>query len=274
MGTDHAEARALLSGIASLPDEQIDLAEAALALASLDHPHVDLGRYRDHLAELTGEVGKLVATGRDPAGAARHVLHDTLQYRGDTLTYDDIQNANLVRVIDRRMGLPISLGILYLHAIRANGGQGEGLGFPGHFLVRSTVAGERVILDPFHGGVQRTASELRDLLKAVAGLDAELQAGHFSVVSNRDILVRLQNNISVRHRQAGRLQDLLVVLERVMLFAPDRPEVLWDLGRVHASLGNLKSAATAFEALLALPVDTSVHREAAEALATLRRRLN
>ena len=83
------------------------------------------------------------------ADALAAVLAEGYGYAGDTLTYEDLQNANLMRVIDRKKGLPVALGILYIHAGRAQGWDIAGLAFPGHFLVRIEGRGERRILDPF-----------------------------------------------------------------------------------------------------------------------------
>src|SRR6202042_1555305 len=112
-------------------------------------------RYRQHLTALARDVGRHSTSSGDLTGRAA-ALNDIILlkhgYCGDELTYDDLQNANLMRVVDRRKGLPVALGILYLHAARAQGWEAVGLGFPGHFLVRLSQGPERVIIDPFHGG--------------------------------------------------------------------------------------------------------------------------
>ena len=119
-------------------------------------------------------------------------------YSGDELTYDDVQNANLIRVVDRRKGLPVALGILYLHAARAQGWDSVGLAFPGHFLIRLSDGPERLIIDPFHGGRICDAASLRELLKAMAGQDVELTPRITRRCPDRDVLLRLQNNIKSR----------------------------------------------------------------------------
>jgi regulator of sirC expression with transglutaminase-like and TPR domain len=112
------EAISTLENVGTLPDDAIDLAGTALALAALDHPDVEFARYREHLALLAREVGLRRAA---PAEALREVLIDAFGYRGDRDSYDDLDNANLIRVIDRRRGLPVALSILWLHAARAQG---------------------------------------------------------------------------------------------------------------------------------------------------------
>ena len=111
-----AEAEAILAQIAASSDAEIDLAEGALALAAFERPQVPFARYRAHLAELAEEVAKDGARdleeGGERAALLARVLFGRYGYEGDRLTYDDLQNANLIRVIDRRKGLPVALGIL------------------------------------------------------------------------------------------------------------------------------------------------------------------
>src|SRR6185503_19632077 len=223
---------------------------AALALAALDRPRVDLARYRHHLASLAREVGEQAAAADDPErriAALNAVLMERYGYQGDTLTYEDLQNANLMRVIDRRKGLPVALGILYIDAGRAQGWDMAGLAFPGHFLLRLDDDGTRLIIDPFHEGRVRQAAELRDLLKTMAGNDAELTPAHYAAASDRDVLLRLQNNIKLRLMESRQLEKALAVIDGMLLFAPD-DAVLWrEAGVINAELGQLQAAIGALE---------------------------
>ncbi|MGB0631099.1 MAG: transglutaminase family protein, partial [Alphaproteobacteria bacterium] len=169
----------ILRDIGERDDASIDLAEGALALAALDRPGVAPDRYRDHIEKLADDVGDALAAGNDLAAALNAVVLDAHGYHGDTLTYDDIQNANLMRVIDRKKGLPVALGILFLQAARANGYAADGLNFPGHFLIRLGDGRDRIIVDPFNDGIERSAADLRELLKVTAGLEAELTPQHY-----------------------------------------------------------------------------------------------
>src|SRR5438874_13159959 len=184
----------------------LPIGEAALALASFERPRVGLARYRQHLATLARDVGRHAGARADLAGrteALNEIILLKHGYSGDELTYDDLQNANLMRVVDRRKGLPVALGILYLHAARAQGWDSVGLAFPGHFLIRLADGPERVILDPFHGGRVCDAAGLRELLKAMAGQEVELSPEHYAPVADRDVLLRLQNNRKSPLLQAG-----------------------------------------------------------------------
>jgi regulator of sirC expression with transglutaminase-like and TPR domain len=273
---DRATAEAFLRELGGMADAPLPLATAALALAALDRPRVDVARYHHHLAALAREVGVEAGGSSDierRVAALNTVILVRYGYQGDSLTYEDLQNANLMRVIDRRKGLPVALGILYIHAARAQGWEMVGLAFPGHFLVRLADAGGRLIIDPFHGGKPRMAAELRDLLKAITGNDAELTPAHYAPVSDRNVLLRLQNNLKLRLIESRQLRKALAVIDGMMLFAPQHIALLREAGLIHAELGNFKAAIAAFERFLALAASDGDRHQAAAILQQLRARL-
>src|SRR5271166_3562380 len=258
-------------------ERTLPIAEAALALASFERPRVGPARYREHLQLLARDVGRHPGAAGDVAERAC-ALNDIILlkhgYTGDALTYDDLQNANLMRVVDRRKGLPVALGILYMHSGRAQGWETVGLAFPGHFLVRLSEGPERLILDPFHGGRICTAPELRELLKATAGTDRELQTEHYTPVSDRDVLLRLQNNLKARLIQAEHYERAVVVAETMLMLAPDLAELWREVGLLHARLGNIRSAAAALEQVILRSPDGTTRHQAAALLQQLRTKLN
>ncbi|MBV8089630.1 MAG: transglutaminase family protein [Alphaproteobacteria bacterium] len=255
----------------------LPIAEAALALASFGRPRVDLGHYRDHLRLIARDVGRHRGAGGDlaaRAGALNEIILLKYGYSGDELTYDDLQNANLIRVIDRRKGLPVALGILYIHAARAQRWDMAGLAFPGHFLVRLSAGSERVIIDPFHDGQICGAAELRDLLKAATGREGELLPEHYAAVSDRDVLLRLQNNLKARLLQAQDIRRALTILETMLMLAPDLAELWREAGMLHRHLGNMRAAAAALEQYVARAAEGTARHQAAAILQQLRTQLN
>jgi regulator of sirC expression with transglutaminase-like and TPR domain len=260
------------SGEAILP-----IAEAALALASFERPRVGPARYREHLASLARDVGRHPGAVGDLPARARALNEIILLkygYSGDELTYDDLQNANLMRVVDRRKGLPVALGILYIHAGRAQGWETVGLAFPGHFLVLLSAGPERLILDPFHSGQICGASELRELLKATAGQDSELRPEHYAPVSDRDVLLRLQNNLKARLIQAQRHDRAVAVVETMLMLAPEFAELWREAGVLHAQLGNMRSASASLEQFVLRAPEGMARHQAAAMLQRLRSKLN
>ena len=112
-----------------------------------------------------------------------------------------------MQVMDRRKGLPVALGILAIHVGRAQGWDIAGLNFPGHFLLRISDGAEHAYMDPFDALRPLTEGDLRDILHRVHGQPTPLEAGYLQPVSDRSILLRLQNNIKIRAGHAPRGQN-------------------------------------------------------------------
>lgn len=237
-------------------DADINLGEASLALALLFMPGINVGRYRQHFQKLADHLreefdSRLRQKESDTlalrCSVLRKIVHEAHGYKGDTKTYDDIQNANMIRVIERRQGLPVALGLLYIILARKAGWAIDGLNFPGHFLVRMEMGGERVILDPFRDGLEMNAAELRQLLKSVAGKGAELSHNYYEAVPNRDMLIRLQNNLKKRFIEMEEYAQAVIVVEAMEALAPDEHRTLFDKGVLYAKLSQKRQAITAFE---------------------------
>jgi regulator of sirC expression with transglutaminase-like and TPR domain len=274
---DLARCEQFLREVGDTQSPILPIAEAALALASFDRPRVALARYRRHLAALAHDVGRQ-APGNPGLQARAAALNDIILlkhgYSGDELTYDDLQNANLMRVIDRRKGLPVALGILYLGAARVQGWEVVGLGFPGHFLIRLSDGAERLILDPFHGGRTLDAVALRELLKAIAGQEIELSPEHYAPVADREVLLRLQNNLKSRLIQGQQHEAAARVVETMRMLAPDMAELAREAGLLYAQLGNLRAAVRSIEDFIARSPEGGARHEAAVVLQQLKARLN
>lgn len=260
--------RLYLEELGSGGDGPHDIAFAALMLAALDHPGLPLGPYRTHLDEIADAMktqGPMIQRVGDGAQALSMLLATRYGYDGNRLNYDDPENADLIRVIDRRRGLPVSLGILYLHAARAAGMTASGLNTPSHFLVRIGHRHDDVTLDPFNSGAI-----------VEAGAPAAMGDAHLAQpVSDTDVLLRLQNNLKIRALENGKLDRALEVTSRMVAIAPRRPEVWFDLARINEGAGVLGAARRAYERSLELaPRGSPLHNEATLSLSALRRRLN
>ncbi len=275
MPRDEIEQR--LAQMGACEDDEIDIAESALLLGALDAPEVPLAPYRDHVDELVEDVARAMTEDAPIERRCRQinaVLFDHHGYAGDTESYDSLENANLIRVIDRRVGLPVSLGILYIHLARAQGWPVTGLAFPGHFLVRMDDRDKRLILDPFHAGQALEAGHLRGLLKQFLGNDAELEPAHYAPVSTRAVLLRLQNNIKTRAIQTNDFARACEVLERMTLIAPGAGSVWQELGLIRAQLGEIRSGVSALERCLDCSLPEAMRTSTERALAKLRTSLN
>ncbi|WP_303979235.1 SirB1 family protein [Dongia mobilis] len=272
-----------LNHIGAQADAEIDLAEAALALAAVSRPEIGRHPYRAHLAAIADAMKQasilpvLAEAGSVGLEARCHTLADIMagefSYRGDRVNYDDLQNADLMRVIDRRQGLPVALAILYIHAARSLGWAVEGVNFPGHFVIRLFHDGKAAILDPFDGGRILETGDLRQRLKSTIGETAELQPSHYAAIGNRDILLRLQNNIKVRLIQDGDLPGAAAVVERILLVAPEASGFWREAGLIHSRLGNLLAAKLALSRFLELADNEAQRHQVARLLQDITQRL-
>jgi regulator of sirC expression with transglutaminase-like and TPR domain len=251
------EPRVALAAIGQLADSEIDIGNAALQLARVDAPDADWRAAARHLSDLAqGAVRRATALGDPdlPARAAElaELLAGEFGYAGDTDTYDDPANANLIRVIERRRGLPVALGVIWLHAARAAGWGTHGVDFPGHFLVALEGHKNQVVVDVFNGGLVMSARELRALLKRVEGEKAELRPGLLQPMSTRRVLLRLQNNIMTRRLEAGDLRGGLRCTEDMLLIAPDQAELWRQAGIMNQRLEQVAAAKDCYQRFLDL----------------------
>jgi regulator of sirC expression with transglutaminase-like and TPR domain len=253
-----------------------DVARAALMLAALDHSGRDLTPYFAHLTEIAdfarGEA-RLSTNAEDGARALAALMVGRYGYDGDRLAYDNPTNADLVVVIDRRRGLPVALGILYMHAARAAGFDAWGLNAPGHFLLKIALRGSEALIDPFNGGaaLDRESLGVPPSMRANAPDDPRLA----QPVGDIDVLLRLQNNLKLRAIQSGERVRALEIAKRMVLIAPRRAELWMDLAHLNEAAGSLGAAQKSYEACLTLaPQGTPLHNEAAFGLQSLKRKLN
>lgn len=271
--------RAALEAIGQLPDTEIDIADAALQLARIDAPDADWHDARAHLSELARVMVELAGGVENDSLATRAVVLSGLLggrygYKGDTDSYDDLANANLIRVVQRRRGLPVALGVLWLHAARAAGWEAHGVDFPAHFLIALQGDKGQAVLDVFHGGTPLNARDLRALLRRIEGETAELRPGLLRPMSARRVLLRVQNNIMTRRLQAGDTVGALACAEDMLRIGPDFVELWRQVAALHQGLDQVGAALRAYDRYLALVPQGEAAEAARAAAARLRARLN
>jgi regulator of sirC expression with transglutaminase-like and TPR domain len=236
-----------------LDDDGIVLDADALKIAAVDHPDVALDPYLDTLGEITERlimVGADAMSAADRAEVLRQVLAEEFGFGGDADSYDDPDNADLIRVIDRRLGLPVSLGILYVAAARRLGWSADALNTPGHVLVRIGSPLEPVLMDPFHGGRIVGPGELVSLLARMLGPQAAPTTDHLAAMSNRAVLVRLIINQATRAEAAGDARRALQLYRRMTNIAPSNSHVWWERARLELARGHVAEARSSLSAML------------------------
>lgn len=273
-----SDPRAALEAIGQLPDQEIDLAGAALQLARIDRPDADWNAAGAHLSDLARDSARLASerNADDPAkraGALAGLMTGRYHYAGDTKTYDAPANANLIDVIERRRGLPVSLGILWLHCARAAGWDAHGVDFPGHFLI-ALGGGTQMVLDVFDGGAPMNARGLRALIKRVEGPKAELRPGLLLPMSARAVLLRLQNNIKLRRLNGGDIAGALACVEDSLRFAPDTAALWREAAVINQRLDQVGAALRCYDRFLGLVPEGDAADRVRSAAEELRTRLN
>ena len=274
-----SDPRAALDAIGQLPDQELDLAGAALQLARIDFPEGDWHAAQAHLSELARDAAGLAADRAkdDPAaraGALAGLITGRFGYIGDTDAYESPANANLMQVIERRRGLPVALGILWLHCARAAGWDAHGLDFPGHFLIAMPGGGAQLVLDVFAGGSPLDSRALRALLKRIEGPKAELRPGLLQPVGSRAVLLRLQQNIKQRRLGGGDINGALMCLEDMLRIAPDAAALWREAALMNQRLDQVAAALRCFERFLALVPQGEAAERARASMGELRTRLN
>jgi regulator of sirC expression with transglutaminase-like and TPR domain len=280
--TPEEEARSALSAAGQLPDAEIDLATVALQFARIDAPGADWRAAAGALSELAQQAVAAAASDAvaDAGDAERRraalaaVIHEAQRYAGDSETYEDLANANLIRVTERRRGLPVALGILWLHAAEAAGWAAHGVDFPGHFLLAVEGGRGQAIIDVFAGGTGLQAPELRALIKRIEGERAELRPGLLRLMDKREVLLRLQNNIKLRRLRAGDIAGALTCTEDMLRLAPAQALLWREAGLMNQRLDRVSAALGCLDRSLELEPEGETARRIRAVAQELRQRLN
>ncbi|MCA9736874.1 MAG: tetratricopeptide repeat protein [Gemmatimonadetes bacterium] len=257
------------------PDQDIDLARAALLVAVEEYSQLPIERYLgrlDLLAEeirdrLNGETAELIVM--------QELVDHLFRRRGFTgnrEAYYDPRNSFLNDVLDRGLGIPLSLGILTLEVGWRLDLPLVGVNFPGHFLVRWQGEEIRLLIDPFHG----TASfeeEAQQILDRVYGGVVRMQDRFLREASRRDMLIRLLTNLKAIYLKVNDLPRALAAIERILLLRPTLRGEVRDRGMVLARLGRHVEALEHLEAYLTAAPDARDGEHVGEVVTRLRRRL-
>jgi regulator of sirC expression with transglutaminase-like and TPR domain len=218
------------------PAAEIDLAQAALLYARDVYPDLDPVLYLKRLDEWAADVQAEIATAIDPIATLNRFLFDNLRLEGNRRFYGDPRNSYLNQVIDHRLGLPITLSVLYIEVARRLGLQVDGIGLPGHFIVRHLDRDGAHFIDPFHQGRRLTGEDCRNLVVDLSNGTLEFQPAMLEPVDARYILTRMLTNLKNAYVQARQFEQTVPVVERLLDLAPDEPAHLRDLGLLHSQL--------------------------------------
>ncbi|MFH1764287.1 MAG: tetratricopeptide repeat protein [Gemmatimonadota bacterium] len=237
----------------SLADEEINLARAAIMVAREEYPQLCEERYLGHLDLLAEEARDRL----DEENAHLLVLQELLNslygrqgFRGNREAYYDPRNSFLNDVLDRGLGIPLTLGIVVLEVGWRLGLPLEGVNFPGHFLVRFKGDAIDLLIDPYDGGAVRFQDEAQELLDRVYGGMVRVQDSFLKAASKREMLVRLLMNLKSVYLNARDHAKALSTVERILLIRPIAVGEIRDRGVILAKLGRKDEALEQLEAYL------------------------
>ena len=258
------------------PDEAIRLEYAALLVAAEDEAHleVDVVEYLMRLAGLGIEAQKRVASAPGAGVEAfNYFIFEEAGFAGNQLNYYDPSNSYLNRVLDQRTGIPITLSIVYMEVGRRAGLEVDGIGLPGHFIVRAreTDALEAILVDPFHGKTLER-EDCQDRLDEVYQGQVALTDEHLRAATRREILVRLLTNLKAIYARANLYRQTLAVIDRILLLTPLSPAEHRDRSIILAQLERLPEAIAEMEAYLQMEADAADAEQVREQLHALKRR--
>jgi regulator of sirC expression with transglutaminase-like and TPR domain len=236
-------AQGQIAALAAQPDQAIDLAAGALAISRLFQPALSLSAYLDRLDDLAADAARRIPDGEELLGkvaALNDYLFGELGFAGNQQDFYDPRNSFLDQVIERRLGIPISLAVIYVEVAGRLGLPAFGVGFPAHFLVRIGRGATALMLDVYAGGVSLAEEELDRRLADVFG------SGVFTIRSNpsllrpatkREILIRMLRNLVGVYRQRGDQANLLEALGAALTLEPDLVDELRERGLLYRDLG-------------------------------------
>jgi regulator of sirC expression with transglutaminase-like and TPR domain len=254
------------------PEDKIELGRAALAIAVCEYPQLDFAHYLSRIDQLAVTAAARLS-GHPNAyraiAALNSVLFEEHGFRGNRENYFDPRNSFLNEVLERKTGIPITLSVLYMEVAQRIGLSLEGVGFPGHFLVRYLGDDEEVVLDPFNRGEIRSRESLEEMLDKVYGREMPLDPSFLRPITNKQILRRMLNNLRMIYLRENAFLKVLPVMEQLVILDPASAEDIRERGAIYFKLECFKQALEDFQTYLRLAPfanDASEVRQEVESL--------
>jgi regulator of sirC expression with transglutaminase-like and TPR domain len=260
---------------AEVEDEQLDLFYGALLIARTEYPELDLRHYQQSLAQLAERVRMRMggfSDARSVIAAINHVLFQEERLRGNADDYYDPRNSFLNDVLERKLGIPITLSVLYMEIARRVGLRLLGVGMPGHFLLKHYESdGRETIIDCFNSGAMLSPADCQRRLSEVFDRDAGLQPGHLGAVSRRQILTRMLNNLRNIYVSTRKFRKALPVLDLLLCIYPRSPEDVKQRGVLRYHLNLYRGAIEDFETYVKMAPEASDAAEMRQLALSVRR---
>jgi regulator of sirC expression with transglutaminase-like and TPR domain len=247
---DIIKARQAFAEMAELDEEAFPLDRVALTLAMEEYPGLDLLHYLKRLDTLAARTEVMIGRDRTPAGiieCINEVLFVQEGLRGNSEDYYSPRNSFLNEVLDRKLGIPITLSVIYMETAKRIGFSIAGVGFPGHFLVKHVSEDREIVIDPFNLGRILTMKDCRELLDRLGRSALPMHASLLEPLENRAIITRILYNLKGIYEQSGQDYKALSVIERILLLNPGIPIEMRDRGLLYMQEGLFAKALSDLE---------------------------
>lgn len=242
---DVSETRRSFAELAAQEDDRVDLLRGALLIAQEEYPDLRVEGDVEIVERIASRLGEHLAGAEDffhGIFAINRVLFDEMGFRGNEEAYEDPDNSMMNQVLRRRLGIPITLCVLYIEVARRVGFPVEGIGLPGHFLVRFDDDWGPTFVDPFHGGRVVLREDMEAIVRKLFGPKARLVDEHLEPVSHRQMLSRLLVNLKRLYVRRQDYRRALSASERIVLLNPDAHAERRDRGLLYRRNGKREAA--------------------------------
>ncbi|MGH9497127.1 MAG: SirB1 family protein [Candidatus Sulfotelmatobacter sp.] len=254
-------------------DERIDLIRAALVIARTQYPNLEIEEYSGRVETLARRVAAEVSDSElHTLGSLNRVLFEEAQLRGNREDYYDPRNSFLNDVLDRGLGIPITLSILYMEVARRVGFQLSGVGVPGHFLLKHYGPdGEETLIDCFNRGDVLSRQDCQMRLNEIYEGEIHMRPEFLHPLSRRQILTRVLNNLKTVYLSTRNFRKALTISDLVLMIYPQSGEDLKQRAFLRYSMGMQRLAAQDLEEYLKISPSASDAEEIKQMCGSVRR---
>ncbi len=244
-----------IARIASMEDHAVELAPSALLIARLQYPSMDGSYYLGMVDDMARRLGRRIREPNEPESLVKlinEILFQEEGFRGNTDNYYDPRNSYLNEVLERKLGIPITLSIIYIEVGRRAGLRTYGIGLPGHFIVGLLTDTGRIFIDPFNQGEILTEDGCRRIVRSHMGMSTVFNRSLLDPTWPKQILVRLMRNLKGIYLSTNDPPRALTLLHWIIMLAPDAVQELLERSAYYESVGDYHGAAKDLERCLDL----------------------
>lgn len=237
-----AQTRQLFTEAMTGPENRLDLGRAALLIASEEYPGLDILRYVARLEAMAAAVRPRIGATDDPrekVEALSMYLFEERGFRGNTREYYDPRNSFFNEVIDRKLGIPITLSVVYIEVGRRVDMPLRGVGMPGHFIVKHAGAEGDIFIDPFNQGRILSRQACEEMVQELYTEPVPFQEAFLAAATKKQIVARILMNLKAIYLHTSDHRKALSAVERLLLIEPDAEQELKDRSALRNLIGML-----------------------------------